>query len=381
MTTLDEFLHKRGADQAALVASVEATIGLDKGDMLLAVGSLVEGLGNDKSDIDLVLITSRDLASCLPDEVALVVGNYLADVQVLQKNQLDELLARFEAWIERPWDLAGAARFTPEERRLLHRLLHGIPLWQGEGNHVTVRLPALADLSRLKLHVARQLARTIQVDMVGLRDCCDYRSLVFAAQDLLGHAVDALTASHHLTNPTAKWRSRLLEQVPASWESSLTVRPTGLAAQELVWRLHRAPEQASAEPALRHALRIAGFARAVFAHAERCLVSKTGALQLCCWPSIERKPNVASLPQLDLDVDFFEADGQVSLGRLNEFGTTVELSRQEFCVTLLFDGATTPHEANVAIYGASDQAEPTAVYRLVERIAEARLTIPASPCR
>src|SRR5262245_52105311 len=85
MTTLDEFLHKRGADQAALVASVEATIGLDKGDMLLAVGSLVEGLGNDKSYIDLVLITSRDLASCLPDEVALVVGNYLADVQVLQK--------------------------------------------------------------------------------------------------------------------------------------------------------------------------------------------------------------------------------------------------------------------------------------------------------
>lgn len=371
---LDDFLQSKGTDLSSLMTSVETTIGFSAGDVLLAVGSLVEGLGNHKSDIDLVLIKSQT-ARCEPCEVAVVVGKCLADVQILESVELENLLSRFDAWARQPWELARAAKFTPEERRLLHRLLHSYPLWQGARSPIAVRPPALADLCRLKLHVARQMARTIQVDMVGLRDSCDHRSLVFASQDLLGHAIDALTASHRLTNPTAKWRSKLLDSLPADWERSLTVRPTGLSAHELVWRLHRAPERASAEPAAEHAFRIASFARAVFAHAERRLVGQAETPTHRLWLQVARKRRVP-LPCLDLDVDFFAADGKVTIGRLNEFGQTLELSPQEFEVTLLFDGMTTAGEANSAIYGASDEAEPVAIHRLVERIARANLSVP-----
>ena len=112
------------------------------------------------------------------------------------------------------------------------------------------------------------MARTIQVDMVGYRDAGDHRSMVFAAQELLGHAVDGFLAGFHLTNPTPKLRSRLLERLPVDWGERLMLRPTGLSASELVWQLHRAPAAPTKKLALDHACRIATFARSAFTWAE-----------------------------------------------------------------------------------------------------------------
>jgi hypothetical protein len=373
-----EFLSRRGAELPAVMAKVDATVGLGARDVLLAVGSIVEGLGNSKSDLDLLLITPRGKSS-LPsqDSVALLVGACLIDVRILRQVEIEELLSRFKIWSQSPWNVTHPVGFTLEERILLHRLLHGHILHKGKSERIMARMPALIDLARLKLQVARQTSRTIQVDMAGYREARDFASLVFAAQEVLGHAVDALLAGYRLTNPISKWRSRMLESLPSDWERSLAVRPTGLTASERVWRLHRAPERPDEKPALEHAFCITTFARAVFMWGETRLVNGSRAKHKpAFWPRVERRPRDAPLPYLDFDVDFFLREGRVTIARLNEFDVTLQMSPREFALMLLFDGATTPREAERFVYGSRrSQARSSVIDQLVSQVTRAGLSV------
>ena len=374
--TLNEFCRVAGVDFSSVAAEVDAGVGLLADDVLLVVGSLVEGLGNSKSDLDLLLITPR-AAELLPrrDEIAIIVGRCVVDVRILRLADIELLLARLDEWARLPWDVMHAAKFTKEERVLLHRLLHGqlVP-HKVQGN--AVARPARNSIARLNLHVARHISRTIQVDMVGYRESGDYRSLVFAAQELLGHAVDALLSGHGLTNPLPKWRSRLLDSIPADWESALTIRPSGITAGQRVWQLHRAPEDAEEESSLEYALRITAFARAVFAWAERRLVrALPESEEQTAWPRVERSPADTVLPYLDFDVDFLLADEAVTVGRLNDFGETLRLSAREFALALFCDGTTTAREAEAFVFGCSaGKAGTNVADGLIARIMVANLS-------
>ncbi|MGA8429762.1 MAG: hypothetical protein WB729_08070 [Candidatus Sulfotelmatobacter sp.] len=372
---LDEFLYAHGVDIPSLLATVGSSVGLLSGDVLLLVGSLVEGLGNSKSDLDLFLITPRTEQSLPPrDEIALLVGRSVVDLRILRLAQVEDLLGRLAEWALQPWEVMHAAKFTKEERVLLHRLLHGKLLPYRDQINPVPR-PSKKAVARLNLHVARHISRTIQVDMIGYRESEDYRSLVFAAQELLGHAVDALLAAYELTNPLPKWRSRLLESIPSQWESSLTMRPDGASAGQRIWRLHRAPEHPDRDACLNHASRIATFARPVFVWAERRLVGESTTLsEQLVWPQLERRPTDVTLPYLDFDVDFLLEDGNVTIGRLNAFGDTLSLTPVEGSLTLLFDGATTAREAAAAIL--RDQSVDTGlslVNDLISRLTKANL--------
>jgi|SRR6185503_14782761 len=375
-----EFLYLRGAEPSSVVAEVAATIGLADEDALLAVGSLVEGLGTSKSDLDLLLITSRgDGLNSVQDSATLIVGSCIADLRIMRTVELEELLNRLDYWSRLPWEVTHAVRFTLEERTLMHRLLQGQVLHRDKRNRVGEHMPSLVDLARLKLHVARQISRTIQVDMAGYRETGDYASLVFAAQDLLGHAVDALLAGYHITNPLIKWRSRLLDLVPSNWERFLTVQPTGLTASQQVWRLHRAPETPDSKLALEHAERITAFARAVFVWAELRLVKAAVVNER---PAIrnplKRKATDLPLPSLDFDVDFLLAEEKVTIARLNEFGVSLELSPREFALILLFDGITTRREAELIAYGTHRGKAPSDVIdHLLSTVTGAGLTADA----
>jgi len=284
--------------------------------------------------------------------VTLVVGKCIMDVAILGVNDVEKLFNRFETWSNLPWNVTHAAPFTPEERILLHRLHHGMVLHRGEKETVTSQIPSLSNLARLKLHVARQLARTIQVDMAGYREVGDFSSLVFAAQELLGHAVDALLAGHQITNFLPKWRSRLLKSLPADWAQSLGIRPTNLTAAQLVWSLHRAPARPDQKLAVQHALRIMTFARAVFLWAETRLIKGSKAKRKTgVWPRLKRQAQDVRLPYLDFDIDFLLTNGHVTVARLNDFSETIKMSPRDFSLTLLFDGTTTTREAERFIFG------------------------------
>jgi hypothetical protein len=223
-SAFDAFLVGKQTRVDGIVAAVDQAVGLGPGDRLLAVGSVVEGLGNRKSDLDLLLVAgSPSGIACLPgrdEEVSLAVGRCLVDVRVVAGSTVDDLMRRFDAWCRQPWRVTHAAGFTPDERTLLHRLGNSVVLRDDRRESGGSRVPAPPDLVRLKLHVARHLSRTIQVDMAGYRENGDHRTLVFAAQELLGTAVDALTAGYHLTNPAPKWRSRLLDRLPPTCGNS-----------------------------------------------------------------------------------------------------------------------------------------------------------------
>ncbi|HXA16681.1 MAG TPA: hypothetical protein VN380_06810 [Thermoanaerobaculia bacterium] len=378
---LVEFLTLRDAGLPSVIEKVHESIGLRDDDVLLAVGSLVEGLGNSKSDVDLLLITRREIGA---HPATLVVDRCLVDLRVLHARDVEELLLRFDAWSRLEWAVTHAVKFTLDERTLLHRILNGYPLYNGRRNRVMKRLPQPRDLARLKLHVARQASRTIQVDMAGYRETGDYRSMVFAAQEVAGHAVDALAAGYELTNPLIKWRSRMLDAVPDDWEGSLMTRPTGLKAGEFIWRLHRAPEWPDRASTSKHALRITTFARAVFLSAEFRLLGAPAALK----EAFRRFPrgkmrstardSEAALPYLDFDVDFVLSETGAALGRLNEFGEPIELPPCEFAVALFFDGITTARDAATRVYGSSAKKVLKNVDNVLSRITEAGFTVPCT---
>ncbi|MEA3035260.1 MAG: hypothetical protein QOH04_1019 [Sphingomonadales bacterium] len=350
---LEDFLRLHGADLDQLVEGAQAVAPMQPGDRLIAVGSLAEGLGNRKSDVDLLLVTPRrEHGGASPDEVlSFAVGQCIVDMRIVPAALASGLRSRLGTWAQGGWNLMTPSDFNAGELLLLHRLGAGLRLWCAPEAGVDEEDARLEeDIARLKLHVARHLARTLQVDMVGYCEVGDHQSMVYSAQDLLGHAVDGLLAGFRLTNPTPKWRSRLLDRLPADWESRLVLRPSGLRPSDLVWRLHRAPAEPTAAACLEHACRIVTFARAAFVWAEDSLVhagAKGGRRYV--WPQLPVGSGEHPLPFLALDVDFSRTEEGVVVGRLNEFGKTLHMSFDDFAVMLLFDNATTAREAALVI--------------------------------
>lgn len=377
---LNRFLSSKDTNLASIVANADKNIQLNADDLLFAVGSLVEGLGSSKSDLDLLLITPRD-ESTLPqqDHVTWVDGRCLVDMRILRRDDADKLLGRFKHWCEQSWNVTHATKFSIDDRTLLHRLHYGRSLIHKKHDKtVPLQTPTQTDLSRLKLHIARQASRTIQVDMVGHKDGSDYGSLVFAAQEILGHAIDALLAGHLITNPLLKWRWRLLSSLPTNWTHALTEQSTELTAAQHVWHLYQIPEHLNKKSCLLHAFRITTFARAVFNWAERQLMTERYHQQtpIRWYTQSHPRDNGHPLPYLNFDVDFFLANDHVTVSRLNEFANPLILTQQEFALFLLFDGNTHAHDAITAVYGIENHEENTSILdNLITRIAQANLCV------
>lgn len=375
---LETYVALHGATLGQVIEEAKAVIPFGAGDRLVAVGSLAEGLGNRKSDVDLLLVTPDcRKADISPEQIhPIVVGQCVVDLRVVPTPFVEALRARLRHWAQGDWAVALPVDFSAGELLMLHRISAGRLLWPGIDPSTDDTAGLRDDVARLKLHVARHMARTIQVDMSGYREAGDPVSLVYAAQELLGHAVDGLLAGFRLTNPTPKWRSRLLDQLPSDWENHLVIRPTGLSAREVMWNLHRAPAEASDDAALGHACRIATFARAVFHWAEDTLVH-CGASRRYVWPKKTASVKAAALPFLQLDVDVMRIGGGVAMGRLNEQGDMLRLEFDGAAVFLLFDNATTAPEAASVIRSELRGMPASAIYQLARELHRFGFTVAA----
>src|SRR5262249_39733120 len=136
---LTDFLRAKGASIEGILVQTQEIVRLSPGDILVLCGSVVEGLGDERSDLDLILITSRqDIPFTSLHDVALVSGSCLVDISVVERSEVEALLQRFYRWAHQPRQPRSAKAFKIDDQKLLHRIAKGVPLY-GEQNFALLR--------------------------------------------------------------------------------------------------------------------------------------------------------------------------------------------------------------------------------------------------
>lgn len=325
------FLLRKESSVQNIINEAKQKYSFAENDVLVAVGSLADGLGNIKSDLDLLLIKDDVQAEIPGKSIAWKSGNCLVDMEVVSIATVQQLSEKLVNWDALEWDSTYESELKINERKFLHRILCGIYLDDDELKKSKVIKFTKKQLSKLKFHAARHLARTIQVDMAGYKFSNDVKSLVYASHELLGCAVDAILAAEEYTNPTPKWRSRLLELLPSYYIDFIN-QANFTSIADAIWNAHHLPELN--EKAVHNKINeISVLCRQLF------FISECKIL----YPDLivkfpEKNKTSAFKPlgfQLELDVDFQIALDGVYVARLNEFGSVVKFDLNE--IEVLFN--------------------------------------------
>lgn len=213
-----EFLADWGLRPEDLLSYVDA---LRPSESALLVGSIVEGLANPLSDIDLLLMGDGGLGSTfiqrelVSEETATrLPGGQEIHLEYWHTDALDQLRGRLSSTLEMINDTSQRrelSRLSESELRLLHRLRGGLVLANRE----------VAEHWRAQLHLD-SLPLYLVIHFIALHFVC--REDAIAQVRYGGDALTALTmlrlASEHLaaamiastgeTNHSRKWRPRLL---------------------------------------------------------------------------------------------------------------------------------------------------------------------------
>jgi hypothetical protein len=367
-----EHLAHYGTSFEQLVAKSQQQLSLAEGDILCACGSLVDGLGNEDSDVDLLWVTSRAENRA---EATFAIGKCTCDATVITPEDLERLLGAAARWPSEPDDVRAIAG-DYRQRRLLHRLRQGIPL---HGARQLTALQARIEpltLQRQNLACARYHVSTLQIDLAGLRKASDWVTMRFVALELLNHTVDALLAVHGFTNPTPKWRTRLLERLPRSWALALPGRPRAASALDTYLSFYEQPEQMSPSDSYQLALKVVGFSRAVLAWAEHRLAMPDVALPEGRVSGSGGFPGVPLMPQLDLDVAIKLRHGRFELTRLRSREQSYALSARAFWLLCQFDGETSLASLRQLAATIPPASGPETVDDLIALVRHARLEAP-----
>ncbi|MDJ0643341.1 MAG: hypothetical protein QNJ15_11025 [Erythrobacter sp.] len=191
-------------------------------DVLLICGSLAEGLGTTKSDIDLFHVSASkdgDFGRASFDELAGVPVDLEAwtfeEVEILLQR-----LARVDA--AHSGDPRWVLDFSIQEREFFHRFAKGVPI-HGEARFAELKRDIPRDVLA-RLIVDRGLIRvsTAHRDLMGAIECGEHENAVVSLQTIAGYAIDILLGCMGETNPQEKWRLAKLARHKASPGEFLT---------------------------------------------------------------------------------------------------------------------------------------------------------------
>lgn len=190
---------------------------LGDGEGLLLVGSVGEGLANEESDLDLLLLAqggpdgTSDVLRAMPEGFDL-------NIEVVTTGHVESLCRRFRQSLDdaRRTPAAQAPRMLTfvgsDELRLLHRLRTGIPLLESAATIAALRgrhaLHALPDFCMLQ-HVACHLRLRADAAQAA-RDATDPHTALQMCQLATRQLIAAVLALAGETNPSPKWSLRLL---------------------------------------------------------------------------------------------------------------------------------------------------------------------------
>jgi hypothetical protein len=183
-------------------------------------GSIVEGYGNESSDVDVFVITRRPLAELgLTVErgdhgISGVVSNGVRfDVEFWPLEAVDRLVDRLSAI-----PLGNAARNNMYalqfwETEFIHRVLVGVPVTNSEGfAWLRSRFDADAFTHFLFDNAVRKVDAVFD-DAVGMLRAGQLRSAAIQAREAVGFAVDSLLHSYGDSNDKAKFRFERLARL------------------------------------------------------------------------------------------------------------------------------------------------------------------------
>lgn len=367
---LSQYLEQQGIDEHNLRSEVVNFVQPKDGEFVFACGSLAEGLGNHTSDIDIcyAYLDGEGLSNNgAGAEVR--IGPIICDIYSVSLAEMRGLIDLVNTLSAPDINLSLAAKSISDfNRRLVHRLAHSFTLF-GESTHVTFReLLEEGSLLYHKFNVANYYANVLRLDMAGLRDESEWKSLAMVGQDLLGHTFDALLAGYGYSNPTPKWRTKLLRNIPNNWNHTLLGEPIGEAALDRFFRLHCIPEGFTSQTAYEFALEVASFSRLIFPMIESRLLNEDFERE--DMKSIHHKrPEVRrTTPHLDLDIAIKYRDRGFEIFRINSNENRFHLSNDLFELIRFFNDKTWVENTDLHIVAdSSSESEFDGLFNLFSK--------------
>jgi len=192
-------------------------------------GSLVEGLGNPSSDVDIFVAQLGETPSsiCVTRQAqdhgiyASVEGDVRYDVEFWSTMDIERLAAKLD---DLPIDDPNRNNLhflSYWETEFVHRLLVGVPIVH-ESRVVALRDRFNASrFARFLMDTAVRRADDAFDDAVGMLNVGQLRASALRVRDAIGFSVDALLYAHGTTNDKTKFRLHKLERMVSNGHAQM----------------------------------------------------------------------------------------------------------------------------------------------------------------
>lgn len=199
-------------------------------------GSLVEGIGNARSDLDVYVITDAPDAARYSFGSAQIaqIGDIFVDVEFIHPEKLEKLIdhmALFPAHELRD-QRRSAIALTPGEMKLIHNISIATPV-EGDGFLRTLQDRINSKIqSRLLFDYCAILMDAVHDDVIGFIEANDVDSAKMSLRIYRQNLAGAFLAALGETNPAEKWRSMKMQR--AKERKIGHVLPGGRTIKEIV---------------------------------------------------------------------------------------------------------------------------------------------------
>lgn len=204
------------AAERGLIEEIERLEAVDPAsDIAFLSGSLVEGLGNPWSDLDVYVITDRPPAgpTVIFDGGCTVSIHYVGELRVdyeywpmARVRDLAERLSSFQ-----PGSGAIVGLFSEAEEQFVHRLVrYPAPI---AGDVVPLQaMFSLNDLRAYQIQIGVKHLDSIHEDLCGMMEAGSWGVALFSAREMVAAAMDVYLHILGNTNPSRKWRASLIQR-------------------------------------------------------------------------------------------------------------------------------------------------------------------------
>ncbi len=186
-------------------------------------GSIIEGLGNCGSDIDIyVAVNNLDdlnnyVSSCEQFKICVFYhNNRRLDYEYWSLDSINRLVNRLNTISLYDESTNILDTFSENEIDFLHRIFHSLPIYGNETLHEIQAGINRTSFINYMLENKRIYVDDAYDDALGMCESGNYKSAALRAQYTLGGAVDMYLYSNGLTNTKDKHRIRLFEKLAKS---------------------------------------------------------------------------------------------------------------------------------------------------------------------